>query len=204
MNLETFPKAKFELGSVEFDRDSGQMSGELSNLWRNFFTLNTQNMEQFFANEGHLVPSRTQADIDVLSTSQFKARSLYNNDTGNFMGNTGNEYQNYTMNSAQGIRPFLATSISRAFRASVESDSVISASKSKSRSEAQSSFEAASVSLGSSSNPHRSATIWRCPRSCLRRDVYRSGMIRIKVKSERYRNFTSHLTIMYSSRHFRR
>ena len=98
MNLETFPKAKFELESVEFDKDSGQISGELSNMWRNFFTLNTQNMEQFFANEGHLVPSRTQADIDVLSTSQFKARSLYNNDTGNFMGNTGDEYQNYTMN----------------------------------------------------------------------------------------------------------
>lgn len=98
MNLETFPKARFELQSMSIDENSGSISGEFSNIWGNFFTLNTQNLELFFANEGHLVPSRTQSDIDVLSIPSFKARNLYNNDTGNFMGNTGDTYQNYTMN----------------------------------------------------------------------------------------------------------
>ena len=95
MNLERMPSTPFALTGENY----------LSVEWQNYFTMNSQNMELFFANVGHLVPSRTNSDIqqmNVASASQpdfFKARSLYNNDTANFMGFTNGQYSNYTMNN---------------------------------------------------------------------------------------------------------
>lgn len=94
MNLERMPSLPFTLDDEDY----------LSVEWQNFFSINAQNMELFFANVGHLIPSRTESDIaqiNAASSSQpefYKARSLYNNDTANFMGYTNGKYSNYTMN----------------------------------------------------------------------------------------------------------
>lgn len=95
MNLESMPSTQFYV----------QEDGYLPVEWQNWFSINSQNMQLFFANTGHLVPSRTNSDIQALSNvgstdpTMYKARSLYNNDTSNFMGNVNGVYLNYTMNN---------------------------------------------------------------------------------------------------------
>lgn len=94
MNLERMPSEPFKV-----DKD-----GYLSVEWQNWFSMNAQNMELFFSDTGHLVPSLTDEHVTVLSNAGttnptlFKARTLYNNGTSNFMGNVAGQYQNYTMN----------------------------------------------------------------------------------------------------------
>jgi hypothetical protein len=94
MNLESFPSTPFYI----------QEDGYLPVEWQNYFSMNSQEFELFFNNVGHLVPSRTNSDIAILNTAAatnptlFKARSLYNNDTSNLMGNIEGTYLNYTMN----------------------------------------------------------------------------------------------------------
>lgn len=92
MNWEPMPSTTFNI----------EKSGYLSVEWQNWFSMNSQNMGLFFADTGHLVPSRTNTDIESLSgvgdPTKYKARTLYNNDTGNFMGNVNGTYLNYTMN----------------------------------------------------------------------------------------------------------
>ena len=95
MNLESMPAIEFAV----------QEDGYLPPEWQNFFSINNQNFKLFFSNVGHLVPSRTNADISVLSNAGmtdptlYVARSLYNNDTSNFMGNVSGTYLNYTMHT---------------------------------------------------------------------------------------------------------
>lgn len=94
MNLESMPSLPFHI----------QEDGYLPVEWQNFFLINTQNLQLYLANVGHLVPSRSNSDIIQLSeaglidNTLFRARSLYNNDTNNFMGNINGLYLNYTMN----------------------------------------------------------------------------------------------------------
>lgn len=95
MNLESLPSTQFYI----------QPDGYLPVEWQNFFSMNNQNMKLFFSNTGHLVPSRSNADVTLLSNAGltdptiYKARNLYNNDTNNFMGNVNGTYLNYTMHS---------------------------------------------------------------------------------------------------------
>lgn len=95
MNWESMPSTKFYV----------MQDGYLPVEWQNWFSINSQNISLFFANVGHLVPSRTNSDITALSgvgltqPTYYKARTLYNNDTNNFMGNINGTYLNYTMNN---------------------------------------------------------------------------------------------------------
>ena len=94
MNLESMPSTQFKL----------DQNGYLSVEWQNFFSMNAQSMETFFSNTGHLVPSHSDANVQAFNAASLsdptvlKARSLYNNDTGNLMGNINGQYLNYTMN----------------------------------------------------------------------------------------------------------
>ena len=88
MNVLSFPTMQFKI----------LPSGYLSQEWTYFFSMNNQQQQLWFSNDGHLVPTRTTADLTALNTTQYTARSNYNGDTDNFVGNVAGTFMNYTMN----------------------------------------------------------------------------------------------------------
>lgn len=95
MNVINFPSTTKPL----------EMNGELQIDYLNFFSMNNQEMQLFFSQDGHLVPTRTNAELvgdppssDSLSTTQYTARFAYNGDTDNHMANTAGQYKNISMN----------------------------------------------------------------------------------------------------------
>jgi hypothetical protein len=95
MNVLNYPSTPFKT----------QQNGFLSNDWSYFLSMNTQEQQRYFSNDGHLVPTRTNTDLvgngssnTGLSTSQYTARFAYNGDTNNHMANVAGQYKNLTMN----------------------------------------------------------------------------------------------------------
>lgn len=76
--------------------DGSQDTGELTEDYFNFFSMNNQETQQYFSQDGHLNPTRTDLELETLSTEQYTARIAYNGDTQNFMGNTAGEYKNFS------------------------------------------------------------------------------------------------------------
>lgn len=91
MNVLTFPSFTNPL------KDTGHFKEE----YFNFLSMNTQEQQLFFSNDGHLVPTRENSELvggSSLSTEQYTARYAYNGTTDNHMANTAGEYKNLTMN----------------------------------------------------------------------------------------------------------
>jgi hypothetical protein len=88
MNVLTFPGIKTVL----------TQNGHLRDEFFAFFSMNTQEQQLFFSQDGHLVPTRTSADLSALSTPQYTGRFAYNGTTNNHMANTAGIYKNLTMN----------------------------------------------------------------------------------------------------------
>jgi len=86
MNLESLPQTNL------IDIQTGQMN----EAWKNFFSINSQNMIWYFSNVGHAVPQRSDAEIKALSTTDNKTRYLYNSTTDSPMTNVAGSYRNIT------------------------------------------------------------------------------------------------------------
>lgn len=74
---------------------------ELTVEYFNFLSMNTQEQQLYFSQDGHLVPTRENDDLvgpESLSTLQYTARFAYNGTTENHMANTAGEYKNISMN----------------------------------------------------------------------------------------------------------
>jgi hypothetical protein len=84
MNVLTFPTAKFSV------KENGQLSDE----YFNFFTMNTQQQQYYFSNDGHLTPMRTTSDLTALSTDNYTGRYAYNSTTDSPMVNVNGTYLN--------------------------------------------------------------------------------------------------------------
>lgn len=87
MNVLTFPSIKTVLNQ----------NGHLRDEFFNFFSMNTQEQQLFFSQDGHLVPTRTSSDLSTLSTAQYTGRFAYNGTTNNHMANTAGTFKNITM-----------------------------------------------------------------------------------------------------------
>lgn len=89
MNVTPFPTMQFKV----------RQNGYLSQEWTYFFSMNTQEQQRFFSQDGHLVPTRTDTELKALSTTQYTARFSYNGTTNNHMANVAGQYKNLTMNT---------------------------------------------------------------------------------------------------------
>lgn len=95
MNVMTYPTTPFKLNKENY----------LNSDWSYYLSMNTQEQQRYFSNDGHLVPTRQNTELvgdgkedTGLSTTQYTARFAYNGDTDNHMANTAGEYKNLTMN----------------------------------------------------------------------------------------------------------
>jgi hypothetical protein len=86
-NLLTYPTASFSVDK----------QGQLNPDFFNFFSMNNQEFQRYFSNDGHLVPTRTDDELKKLSTSQYTARYAYNGTTKNAMVNIDGTYENLTV-----------------------------------------------------------------------------------------------------------
>lgn len=86
MNLESMPQTNL------IDMKTGQMN----ETWKNYFSINSQNMIYYFSNTGHAVPKRSDDEIKALSTQQNNTRYLYNSTTDSPMTNVAGSYRNIT------------------------------------------------------------------------------------------------------------
>jgi hypothetical protein len=86
MNVVTYPTGDFSLSQT----------GQLSDEFFNFFTINNQNLQYWQSNDGHLMPPRTTSDLTTLSTTQYTGRYAYNTTTGSPMTNVEGTYVNVT------------------------------------------------------------------------------------------------------------
>lgn len=86
MNLESMPQ------TMLIDTQTGQMN----DTWKNFFSINSQNMTWYFSNVGHAVPQRSDDEITALSTTDNMTRYLYNSTTDSPMTNVAGSYRNIT------------------------------------------------------------------------------------------------------------
>jgi hypothetical protein len=96
MNVINFPSHNKPL-----TLDGSKNTGELTEDYFNFFSMNNQEMQRYLSQDGHLVPTRTNSELvgnNSLSTTQYTARFAYNGTTDNHMANTAGEYKNLTMN----------------------------------------------------------------------------------------------------------
>ncbi len=106
MNVLTFPSTSKPLKVSSKLKVSPQLNSlvgemELNEDFFNFFSMNTQEQQLFFSQDGHLVPTRTNDELvgpNSLSTSQYTARFAYNGTTENHMANTAGEFKNISMN----------------------------------------------------------------------------------------------------------
>jgi hypothetical protein len=80
-------------------------TGELQEDYFNFLSMNNQESQLFFSQDGHLVPTRKNSELvgngtstHGLSTKQYTARFAYNGDTDNHMANVAGQYKNITVN----------------------------------------------------------------------------------------------------------
>ena len=89
MNVTPFPIMQFKV----------QQNGYMSQEWTYFFSMNNQEQQRFFSQDGHLVPTRTSDELNTLSTTQYTARFAYNGTTENHMANVAGTYKNLTMNN---------------------------------------------------------------------------------------------------------
>lgn len=88
MNVITFPSVREPLKS----------NGQLREEYFHFFSMNTQEQQLYFSQDGHLVPTRTTSDLNTLSTEQYTARFAYNGTTENHMANVAGIFKNLTLN----------------------------------------------------------------------------------------------------------
>lgn len=88
MNVLNFPSFNTPLKS----------NGQLKDEYFNFFSMNNQEQQLYFSQDGHLVPTRTGSELTALSTTQYTARYAYNGTTNNNMVNTNGLYENLTTN----------------------------------------------------------------------------------------------------------
>lgn len=96
MNVINFPSH-----NKPITMDGSQSTGEMTEDYFNFFSMNNQEMQMYLSQDGHLVPTRENAELvgnNSLSTTQYTARFAYNGTTDNHMANTAGEYKNLTMN----------------------------------------------------------------------------------------------------------
>lgn len=89
MNVTPFPTMQFKV----------HQNGYMSQEWSYYFSMNTQEQQLYFSQDGHLVPTRTSTELSTLSTTQYTGRFAYNSTTNNHMANTAGQFQNLTMNA---------------------------------------------------------------------------------------------------------